>query len=377
MNTIEFTLSGKKYRLSRADVEEALRHVTPKPIDKYFVPVLSRRFPPKQALGVSIGKTRGFTTMAANAVLERLGFEICTITEETTPMKTQSELLFESFLNSRGYLEFKFEHAVEGASARPDYLLPVPDQGTVKEIMFEVKEFQPTDEDFRAGGGAFDPYEPIRRKIQEGRKKFREFRQHCCALVLFNAGKLLIDLQWRFIYAAMLGNLAIRIPFSRERGIADGEAKTVFGPGGEMHRHREGVPMEPQNTTISAIVVLEHLEVGKLRFDLEVFRKERETGRDLAYEEFARMIDRHRGTECDISLTQIRAVVCQNPYARIQFPHGILHGPYDEVFGVTDGGIARIFAGELIEKLEAEAKSIGYTPMGPLQKALAKSRQTA
>ena len=49
---------------------------------------------------------------------------------------------------------------------------------------FEVKEFRADSDDFRSGSGVFDPYPPLREKINAARNKFRELKHCCCCLVL-------------------------------------------------------------------------------------------------------------------------------------------------------------------------------------------------
>jgi len=355
---ISFILGGKRYELSRKRVEEALKDIVPRPLDKYYVNVNGRDYPPKQVLSVVLRKPLvTFTTMDAQRVLHSLGFEVGLAAQERKP-KTESETLFEAYLNASGLINYVFEKAIEGTSARPDYALWF--QG--REILFEVKEFHATPEDFRWGGGAYDPYGPIREKIEAGRKKFKDLRGRCCALVLYNREKPLVDLSWQFIYAAMLGNLAYSFPVDLRTGKGDvDEMSQAFAAGGKMHRHdQEGHAIAAQNTTMSAVLVLQHLSVGKRRFDIETRHRQQELGRELSLEELLDMVDRARGTDRDASLTQLRVVVCENPYARILLPRELFRGPYDERYGLdetTHDRITRLYAGEQIEQLESQEGS--------------------
>ena len=88
--------------------------------------------------------------------------------------KTTSEELFERYLDSQG-LAFEFEKQHEGKSRRPDYKIAI--EG--KDYLFEVKEFEPGD--FPRGFSQFDPYPPIRAKIDAARKKFKEFEGFPCS----------------------------------------------------------------------------------------------------------------------------------------------------------------------------------------------------
>ena len=119
-------------------------------------------------------------------------------------VKNKSELLLEGYLRNHGYADVDFEPEIQGTSRRPDYRL----RSTGVEILLEVKEFRAETHDFRTGFDVFDPYPPLREKINAARNKFKDLKQHCCCLVLYNVDKPLILLDWKHIYGAMLGNLA-------------------------------------------------------------------------------------------------------------------------------------------------------------------------
>jgi hypothetical protein len=76
---------------------------------------------------------------------------------------TPGEVLFEKYLNLQ-HIPFEFEKAHPGKSKRPDYTI----EWEGRAIVFDVKDFDPPDS-FRIGFGAFDPYPPIREKIDQGR----------------------------------------------------------------------------------------------------------------------------------------------------------------------------------------------------------------
>lgn len=366
---IEFQLDGRRYRLSRDEVINKVTFAAPKPTDKYFITINDRPYPPKQVLMLALGlPSANFTTSAAIAILGRLGFEINS--GSAPQLRTESERLFETYLTMSGFLEYQFEPQIPDSSARPDFLVQALLDGTKREILFEVKEFQATADDFRLGGGSYDPYGPIREKIEEGRKKFRESKQYPCALVLYNAGKPLVDLRWEFIYGSMLGNLGYSFPFDSNAGklVEKPVLTPTFAQGGKMHREKDGVPIEPQNTTISAIVVLELLPVGKRRFEIELKRHEQSLARSLRYEEFFEFERSARGTERDISLRQLRTVTCLNPYSRIPFPGRLFVGPYDECYGVIDGALQRIYAGSQLKLLEDSQRVAGLEERGLLAK---------
>ncbi len=73
----EFTVRGRRVCGTRAQVERALRKVTPEPIERHFVEVGGVRYPVTQALAVAFGLSREESSSGqARRVLLRLGFEV-------------------------------------------------------------------------------------------------------------------------------------------------------------------------------------------------------------------------------------------------------------------------------------------------------------
>src|SRR5437016_3696581 len=68
-------VAGKRFVLAPEQVEDAVAPLLPDPIDKHFVVVGGRRFPPKQVLRAVTGlDVADFTTHQARRILLRLGF---------------------------------------------------------------------------------------------------------------------------------------------------------------------------------------------------------------------------------------------------------------------------------------------------------------
>jgi len=334
-NAVTFTLRGKRYSLTRSKVEEALVHVTPGQVDKYFVTIAGKDYPPKQVLSLALGVAPSeFISTDATRILKKVGYEVHRSEDIPLVVKTGSEQLLESYLLARGMTDFEFEPQVRGSAHRPDFVLDVGGH----RLVLEVKQFEPTPADFSLGARGYDPYGPIREKIEAGRKKFKDLREYCCCLILYNRGNSLVDLGWRHIYAAMLGNLAIRMPFDPARGLLPDHAESgPLGGGGKMIRYTTGdhlKPLEPQNTTISAVLVLQHL--GKRRFCIDVSRREQEMGRELSIQQLYEAPEEAQGTERDWWLTRVRLVTCMNSYARIPLPREIFRGHYDEQYGLDE-----------------------------------------
>jgi hypothetical protein len=223
-------------------------------------------------------------------------------------------------------------------------------------VLLEIKEFRGTPEDFSSGSGFFDPYPPLREKIEAGRKKFKDLDQHCCCLVLHNVNKPLVLLDWAHVYAAMLGNLGFSVPIHLPGGPApvDDAIRHVFTSGGKMIRESKGVPVAPQNTTISAILVLCRVPVGERLFWADLRRREADRGRPFDLEEIWADLVQARRTEHDVRRKHLRVVVHENPYARIPLHPDVFRGPYDERYGGLDGRIQQLFQGEALAALPEE-----------------------
>ena len=73
-------VGGRELDLTANDVLDTMRNVEPEPIREHLVEIGDTEFPPKQVLATVTGWDRqSFTTMEANRVLTRLGFNCCRI----------------------------------------------------------------------------------------------------------------------------------------------------------------------------------------------------------------------------------------------------------------------------------------------------------
>lgn len=347
-------LNGTDYSVDSEEIRQRMRHIHPKEIDKYWVTIDRRPYPPKQVVAELLEMPlASFTTMDANRVLAAVGYKIESVEGKTPSVKTESEVLFEEYLLASGLTDFEFEPSIPGTAKKPDYLLRV--QGM--EVLFDVKEFRPNPEDFRPGGGVYNPYRYIREKIGAGRKKFKDLEQYCCCLVLHNNEKPLVGLgDWQIVMGAMLGNVGFSFPIDMRSGQGDvTKLERVFLEGGKMLSYSGSDPISPTNTTISAILVVERYRIGEKRFRLHVHEIEQELGRELTVVEYLDFAEKSAGTERDLSLTVLRIRVHENPGARIPLPTNLFTGPFDERYGLADGRIQRIFAGSRV--MEFEGKS--------------------
>jgi hypothetical protein len=130
--------------------------------------------------------------------------------------RTPGEIVFEKYLNFQ-HIPFEFEKEPPGKSKRPDYTI----EWEGRPVVFDVKDFDPPDH-FPMGFGQFDPYPPIREKIDQGRDKFKQFKEYCCGLVLFNAGRPFILLDGPDIMlGSMYGDAGFTFPVNTETGAGD------------------------------------------------------------------------------------------------------------------------------------------------------------
>jgi len=254
----------------------------------------------------------------------------------STGARTTGEIRFEQYLESQG-LQFAFEKEYPSKSQRPDYSI----EWHPTQIILDVKDFDPPHNILP--DGAFDPYPKIRQKIDEGRDKFKQFKEFPCALVLCNLGHPLVDLECADIMlGAMYGNSGFTFPVNTVTGIGDDtKMKRAFLGGGKMIRPHWKAP---HNTTISALITLTQISLHYHRM-VDILG---ENAEELAPLEFWRNSENAAqvaAKEFDPESVIQRVVVWHNALARIPFPENLFCGPYDVHFGVrrdNDGAVQRV-----------------------------------
>jgi hypothetical protein len=228
-------------------------------------------------------------------------------------MRTASEQLFETYLHSHELNEFDYEPEIAGTTRRPDYRVRLTDS----EILFEVKEFEPPKT--IPAGGSFDPYPPIRSKIEKAREKFRALKGQMCGIVLANSYGSFVFLEPMVIFGAMLGNVGITMPFDAKADAYDFERTTQsFLSRGKMIRYKNGQAIAPQNTTISTVCVLDAVAEGLWRFKIRVAQLKRETEQCGTLVSILEKALETQGTETNDSRHHLRIQVYGNPYACVQ-----------------------------------------------------------
>jgi len=169
--------------------------------------------------------------------------------KSTMSQKTAGELAFEEYLNAQG-IAFEHEPPLSFTTKLVDYVVDHPACGR---IYFEVKDIERSPFEGLGTVGAYDPYQPIRAHIEEGKKKFKDFSDQLCALVLFSQAPGVSLMEPYVMLGEMYGNLGFKIPVDTASGAGDAsriESTFLVGEG-KMVR-----PTLYQNTRIAALISL-------------------------------------------------------------------------------------------------------------------------
>jgi hypothetical protein len=242
--------------------------------------------------------------------------------------RTQGENLFERYLAAQ-HLPFEFEKEHAGKSKRPDYTI----EWNGQTVVFDVKDFDPPKE--FPTGAAFDPYIRIREKIEQGRDKFKEYKECCCGLVLHNLGNPFVMLdEPDIMLGSMYGDFGFTFPVNTRTGVGDASRmKRAFLGRGKMIRPNWS---QPQNTTVSAIIALSTI---RPHYELLVEMIGADRTREMAdcEAELQRTIP-----DFNLNREVPRVVVWHNVVARIPFPDGLFCGTLDTHFGVVKAEDGRV-----------------------------------
>lgn len=264
--------------------------------------------------------------------------------------ETNSEKLFDAYLESHGYHGWLFEPNIDARAKHPDVLLPYDDRW----FAFEVKERHR-----RASEPGFqwiDPMKGIREEIAGARRKFEEFKDFPCSLVVHNAEDIDTLLEPMWVFGAMLGDPGLSLPMDVANGslLAQG-ARNVFSPQrGKMVRSKTG---QPQNTTINAIIILEECvpdrQFGRAR-DEAIATAQLSSARELSEVDRCTIAARLYMEPPRQKRSIVRVRVCENPQARIPLPHSMFRGAYDERWRLVRGEETRIWFGDGIHELQPQ-----------------------
>jgi hypothetical protein len=268
------------------------------------------------------------------------------MTEILNSKQNESEKVFEQYLDSNGFQgKWVYEPSIPGKSKKPDYLL----NWKREKHFFEVKELRKKTNEPTTRAAYIHPYSSLRTEINEVRKQFKEYKEYSCSLVVFNVDDRQARLDPLDVFASMLGNLGISADFDAEKGkTIAGSERTAFLDGGKMINYKG---KQPQNTTISAIVVLE-----EFRDDSEIQKalkaELKKQSKTLTLEEKVainrKIVKNHHSSRVP------RVVVVENPFARMTLLEDLFNGPFDERWHwrMQNGKCERVFAGNKLKELE-------------------------
>jgi hypothetical protein len=260
-------------------------------------------------------------------------------TRQVTPnnkTRTIGEEEFEKFLTAAGY-SFEYERVWPGKTRRPDYTLTRGGDT----YLFDVKDFDPKMPVL--GFSQIEMYSAIRRQIEAGRQKFKEFKEFPCCVVLRNNGNMFARIEDPYtVLGAMYGDFGFAIPVQVGHGPAPATRPPIrptFLGGAQM--------LANKNTTISALLTVRHVAVGRPRMKKILDENPAITVEDARVEAKARF-----GEAFDEGETQRCVIVFENVHARLPLPRDIFNGPYDERFGADGNDLARVFCGAALAAVE-------------------------
>jgi len=188
--------------------------------------------------------------------------------------------------------------------------------------VFEVKEF---DDPATKPSGGFSSCPAIREKINAASKQFKNYKNDCCALVLWNTN----------FYRSVLPQIVLSAAF----GEIVREDPSPLGAEPSKYHFSGRAELGPNcNTRISAIVVLAPYRLNHLW--LEVWRKldsKRQRGETIeTSDQFDLLHQLSPDGTADYSYEgTVRTVVLENPYAKIPFPDDMFVGRFDQRWSMS------------------------------------------
>ena len=236
--------------------------------------------------------------------------------------KTYGEELFERYLTAQG-IAFNHEPDLRPVTTKLiDYVIQHPTHGP---IYFEVKDIH--EHAPASGVSAFDPYDPIRRHIDAGARKFVDLSESLCVIVLAAPPGSFVDLMnHTSMLGAMYGDLGFTIPFNPKLGHHDSTKITPrFLPGrGKMVRTGRFV-----RTRIAALVSL----VNYSTFAKEALLYMRTDDGRTPEERWDDALSGRAG----ISYEPTPCVtVFENGTAKRRLPQDLFRGPMDAWWGIDE-----------------------------------------
>lgn len=255
----------------------------------------------------------------------------------------RAEEWFESYLAREG-LDFSHEPKEPIGKKQPDYLVR---RGEAR-VRCDVKHMGPGDD---AGALHIDSCQRVRRLIKKAAAQLKGYRDEPCALVLKKAGYWDFDNSPATLFGATLGDPAVCIQVGADPSERSAACFTRRGSMLDPHGR-------PQNTTISAIVVISLFRIKNPHLDV-AFREALARHPELAEAEGLGDPRFLKRIELKFELLKTfpyylghvkRVRVFENPFARIPLPKSIFCGEYDERYrlewtGRSSATLSQVFRG--------------------------------
>lgn len=247
--------------------------------------------------------------------------------------KTDSEETFERYLRERGLV---YERIPTTEEPQPDYRL----QHNARTCVFEVKEFEDP-AIWKRSSGPIAP--PIRKKISRAAEKFQKYRDCCCSPVLWT----------KSIYRPLRPEFVLSAAF----GAVDGKPEPLSDKVPVYLFSGSALLNATTNRTISAIVILHSYVLNYVWVKAwQELNRKKQRGLKIDPAEQFEIIER-LSSELDIKSAYegtIRAIVLENPHARIEFPGELFTGPFDQHWRQQSGWFELAFIGSELQKLKAD-----------------------
>jgi hypothetical protein len=244
-------------------------------------------------------------------------------------IKNISEELFEKYLRSQD-LPFEFEKKYQDKSKLVDYTVPIDG----RDFLFEVKQFEQRNYPLPTSVSAVDYYGPIRAKIDQAQRKFKEYAGFPCCLVLHSNEAFVMD-DPRAAFGAMYGDIGIQIPVAA--GIVTVAMPlpepTFVGDNGKMVRKDK-----PYNTRISALIHVYEYHVGLATWIRWVHQTQQRKDGTIKQQD----VDM---PDIDIEEKCVAVSVWENMYASVPLPESVFKGAYDERWGLVGDYVRCKFKG--------------------------------
>jgi hypothetical protein len=250
-------------------------------------------------------------------------------------VRTEGERQFEAYLDSVRY-KYEFEKSYPGRAKKPDYTI------TANQVLLaDVKDFDQLLPNI--GFQQVDVHFRIRKKIEDGRKKFKEYKDFTCCVVLQNNGNVHVPSEDpTIVLGSMYGSVGFAVPVFVGDGVAPAKLpEPTIGFMGDAQM------TATKNTTISALLSLRQVAVGVRR--MRKIRKEITCSVDEAIATAGQRFENF-----DYDEKQLGVIVWENCHARLPLSRELFVGPYDERWGLAGSDIQRVFCGQGVSDLEGE-----------------------